>query len=95
MINITSFSLCILSRIAASGEIKFGCISLSDPKDKFHTFMSLFAFTISSMVRNIVNELKCPLVATPKCLTLNLPQPSSSSGLIVGPSTMIDDTDVP
>ena len=44
--NITSFSNWILSRIAASGDIKLGFIFNFEPKDKFHTLMSLFAATI-------------------------------------------------
>ena len=33
--------------------------------------------------------------ATPKCLTLNLPQPSSNQGFNFAPSTIIEDTAVP
>ena len=83
------------SRIAASGDMKFSLISNCDPNDRFHTFISLFAATISLMARKMEKELNEPPVATPKCLTLNLPQPSSNSGLNVGPSTMIDETAVP
>lgn len=43
----------------------------------------------------MVKELKAFLVATPKCRTLNLPQPSSSEGLILAPSTIKELTAVP
>ena len=50
---------------------------------------------ISLIILRIVNELNPPAVATPKCLTLNRPQPSSSLGLKAGPSTIIEVTAVP
>ena len=93
--KIISFSNWILSKIAASGDIKLEFISITEPKDKFQTFISLFFSTISFIVFKTINELKLPLFATPKCLTLNLPQPSSKFGFIVAPSTMIDETSVP
>ena len=47
------------------------------------------------MVLIILKELKPLLVATPKCLTLNRPQPSSKFGFNLGPSTIIDEIAVP
>ena len=91
----TSYSLCILSNSAASGEIKFGFISRIEPSDKFQTFISLFVATISRISFKIVKELNPLAVATPKCRTLNLPHPSSKSGLKDGPSTIIELTAVP
>ena len=75
--------------------MKLSLISIAEPKDKFQTFISLLFAIISLMALNTVNELNCPLVATPKCLTLNRPHPSSKSGLKEGPSTIIDVTLVP
>jgi len=75
--------------------MKFELISNAEPKDKFQTFISLFDSTISFMALITANELKLPLLATPKCLTLNLPHPSSSSLLMFGPSTIIELTIVP
>ena len=43
----------------------------------------------------MVNDEKREPVATPKWRTWNLPQPSSSQGLSLGPSTIIEDTAVP
>ena len=94
-IKITSYSLWILSNSAASGDIKFAFISICPPKDKFQTLMSLFAATIVRMNRRTAKELKWPCVATPKCLTLNRPHPSSKEGFRCGPSTIIELTAVP
>ena len=55
--NITFFSNCILSNKAASGEIKFGFISKSEPNDKFQTCISGFSSTTCSMFLIIVREL--------------------------------------
>ena len=95
IINTTSFLYCISSNSADSGDIKLGFISKGDPRDIFQTFIFLFASTIFLIFLTILDELFFPLIATPKCFTLNLPQPSSKSGLIVGPSTIIEDTAVP
>ena len=70
-------------------------ISIDDPNDKFHTLMSLFDITISLIAFKTVNELNFLPLATPKCLTLNLPHPSLRLGFIVAPSTIIDVTIVP
>ena len=52
-------------------------------------FSSSFIFFIMAL------ELVLLFVETPKCLTRNLPQPSSSIGFRVGPSTIMDETAVP
>ena len=91
----TSFSYWILSKTAASGDIKLGFISIEEPKDKFQTLISLFREIISRIALRMENELKDFPVATPKCLTRKRPHPSSSSGLKLGPSTIIEETAVP
>ena len=91
----TSNSLWILSSSAASGEMKFFFIGSMEPNDRFHTLISRFCETALRMERRMVKELNRPFFATPKCFTLNRPQPSSSVGLIVGPSTIIEVTSVP
>ena len=70
-------------------------ISIEEPSDKFHTLMSLLDTTISLIALKTVKELNLPLVATPKCLALNLPHPSFNSGFILAPSTIIEVTIVP
>ena len=75
--------------------MKFASISIAEPNDKFHTFISRFFRTISRICFNIANELNLPAVATPKWRTLKLPQLSCKFGLNDGPSTIIDVTAVP
>ena len=78
--NTTSYLHWILSKIAASGEIKLGFISNLAPKDKFQTFTSGFEAIMRSIFFKILKELNLSPAATVKCLTLNRPHPSSKSG---------------
>ena len=54
--NITLFSYCILSNIAASKEIKLSLISWLLPSEIFHTFMSGLSTTILFILSIIKNE---------------------------------------
>lgn len=65
------------------------------PSDIFQTLMSVFSAIILYICLMIVNDENCAPTATPKCLTRNLPHPSSSQGFNLGPSTMIEETAVP
>ena len=83
------------SSIAASGDTKLREVPTGEPRERFHTLMSLLSLTMPRILRMTANELKRPAFATQKCRTRNLPQLSSSLGLMCGPSTMSEVTDVP
>gem|GEM_PF-5026248 len=93
--KITSFSNCILSSAAPAKEIKLSSISLLLPSERFQTFIFEFCNMIFFISFINVNDENFSSLETPKCLTLNLPQPSSNQGFNFGPSTIIEDTAVP